>query len=100
MDCAFIPLFWSCGGCLPPLKSLRAGIWRWSFAVVIWGFYIVLNCIDGRKEMHLGDFAHNVGQRVVLDYAIIYDKIIRDDVHRHVLLGLKFQSHVHNCVLD
>ena len=28
------------------------------------------------SEVHLGDFAHNVGQRIILNHTIVYDEII------------------------
>jgi len=46
-------------------------------------------------DNNLGDFAHNVGQRIILNHAIVYDETVRSGVHRHILLALKFQSHIH-----
>ena len=45
-------------------------------------FYIV-------SEMHLGDFAHNVGQRIILNYTIVYDETIGCRIRGHVLLTFK-----------
>ena len=45
-------------------------------------FYIV-------SEMHLGDFAHNVGQRIILNYTIVYDETIGCCICGHVLLTFK-----------
>ncbi|XP_018337471.1 PREDICTED: kelch-like protein 12 [Trachymyrmex septentrionalis] len=45
-------------------------------------FYIV-------SEVHLGDFAHNVGQWIILNYAIVYDETIGLRYYGHVLLMFK-----------
>ena len=45
-------------------------------------FYIV-------SEVHLGDFAHNVGQRIILNHTIVYDKTIGCRIRGHVLLTFK-----------
>jgi len=37
---------------------------------------------------HLGNFAHNVGQRIVLNHAIMYNKTVRGGIHRYILLTI------------
>jgi len=55
---------------------------------------------ERERDIRLGNFAHNVGQRIILNHAIVYDETIRSDIHRHILLTLKFQPHIHSCALD
>jgi len=36
--------------------------------------------------IHFDDFAHNVGQWIILNHVIMYDETIRSGIHRHILL--------------
>jgi len=37
---------------------------------------------------HLGNFAHNVGQRIVLNHAIVYNEAVRGGIHGYILLPI------------
>jgi len=41
------------------------------------------------SEVRLGDFAHNVGQWIILNHAIVYDETIGCCICEHILLTLK-----------
>jgi len=41
------------------------------------------------SEVRLGDFAHNIGQWIILNHAIVYDKTIGCCIYGHVLLTFK-----------
>jgi len=56
-------------------------------------FYIML-------KVYLGDFAHNVGQWIILSYVIVYDETIDCCICRHILLAVKFYTYVHSGTLD
>jgi len=51
------------------------------------------------SKVHLGDFAHNVGQWI-LSYAIKYDETIGSCIYGHILLAIKFYAYVHRDTLD
>jgi len=46
------------------------------------------------SKVHLGDFAHNVGQWIILSYAIVYDATIDCCIREHILL-VKFYAYGH-----
>lgn len=48
----------------------------------------------------LKHFAHHIGQRVVLNHAIVYDKTVRGSVRWYVHPTFEFNSHVYGCILD
>ena len=50
--------------------------------------------------MHLGDFAHYVGQWIILSYTIVYDETISCCICGHILLAVKFYGYVHSGTLD
>jgi len=52
------------------------------------------------KESHLDNFAHNIGQRIVLNHAIAYNEAVRDSIHGYILFTIEFYAHVHSCALD
>jgi len=47
---------------------------------------------------HLDNFAHNVGQRIVLNHAIMYNEAVCGGIHGYILLTIEF--YVHSCTLD
>jgi len=47
---------------------------------------------------HLGNFAHNVDQRIVLNHAIVYNETVRGGNHGYIFLTAEFYAH--SCVLD
>jgi len=49
---------------------------------------------------HLDNFAHSIGQRTVLNYAIVYNEAVRSDIYGYILLTIEFYAHVHSCALD
>jgi len=49
---------------------------------------------------HLSNFAHNIGQRIVLNHAIVYKEAVRGDIHEYILLTIEFYAHVHSYALD
>ena len=52
-----------------------------------------------KSKVHLGDFAHNVGQWIILSYAIVYDETIGCYICGHILLAVKFYV-FHSGTLD
>jgi len=46
-------------------------------------------------QSHLGNFAHNIGQRVVLNHTIVYNETVRGGIHGYILLIIEFYAHVH-----
>jgi len=53
-----------------------------------------------RFQLHFSNFAHNVGQRIVLNHAIVYNETLRGGIHGYILLTIEFYAHVHSCALD
>jgi len=49
-------------------------------------------------HLHLGNFAHNISQRIVLNYAIMYNETVRGGIY--ILLTIEFYAHVHSCAID
>jgi len=49
---------------------------------------------------HLGNFAHNVDQRIVPNHAIVYNEAVCGGIHGYVFLTIEFCAHVHSCALD
>jgi len=49
---------------------------------------------------HLGNFAHNVGQRIVLNHAIVYNETVRGGIYKYILLTIEFYAYVHSYTLD
>jgi len=49
---------------------------------------------------HLGNFAHNIGQRIVLNHANVYNEALRGGIHGYILLTIEFYVHIHNCAFD
>jgi len=39
---------------------------------------------------HLGNFAHNVGQRIVLNYAIVHNEAVCGGIHGYIRLTIEF----------
>ena len=65
------------------------------------------NCIGRKRKflsmlprVHSDYFAHNVGQRIVLYHAIVYDETVRRGIRWYILLTLEFYSNIHGCALD
>jgi len=48
---------------------------------------------------HLGNFAHNIGQRIVPN-AIVYNEAVCDGIHGYILFMIEFYAHIHSCALD
>jgi len=49
---------------------------------------------------HLSNFAHNVGQRIVLNYAIVYNEAVCGGIYEFILLTIEFYMRVYSCALD
>jgi len=41
-------------------------------------------------QSHLGNFAHNIGQWIVLNHAIVYNETVRGGIHGYILLTIEF----------
>jgi len=49
---------------------------------------------------HFGNFAHNIGQRIVLNHAIVYNEAVRGGIHGYIFLTIEFYAHIHSYALD
>jgi len=49
---------------------------------------------------HSGNFAHNIGQRIILNHANVYNEALRGGIHGYILLTIEIYVYIHNCALD